>query len=60
MQTGWLRDNDKIYYFNERGEMQTGWKQFAQKWYYLNADGTVATNTTIDGYKIGSDGVWIQ
>lgn len=33
-----------------------GWKQIDGKWYYFYADGTMAVNTTIDGYTIGSDG----
>ncbi|WP_367270543.1 hypothetical protein [uncultured Clostridium sp.] len=30
------------------------------KLYYLNNDGTMAFNTNIDGYKLESDGAWIQ
>ena len=33
-----------------------GWKQIDGKWYYFYTDGTMAVNTTIDGYTIGSDG----
>ena len=33
-----------------------GWKQIDGKWYYFYTDGTMAVNTTIDGYAIGSDG----
>ena len=41
--------------------METGWLQEDNgKWYYLNNDGSMAHDTVIDGYKLGSDGVWIN
>ena len=30
------------------------------KWYYLGVDGMMASNTTIGGWKVGSDGAWIK
>ena len=60
MQTGWLRDNGKNYYFNQNGVMQTGWVQDNGKWYYFNQDGSMVTDTAIDGCNIGSDGAWMQ
>ena len=62
MNTGWLKDtNGKWYLLNESGAMVTGWhKDTDGKWYYLNSDGSMAANTTIDGYKIGNDGSWIN
>ncbi|MFF2447867.1 hypothetical protein ACFVSW_12280 [Neobacillus sp. NPDC058068] len=30
------------------------------KWYYLYASGQMAANTTIQGYKLDSNGVWIK
>lgn len=59
MQTGWFRDNDKIYYLNQNGIMQTGWVLDNGKWHYFNQDGTMVVNTTIDGCNIGADGAWI-
>lgn len=62
-QTGWQKIDGKWYYMNDSGIMQTGWLKSAAsgKWYYLNptsngSKGAMVTNTTIDGYKIGSDG----
>lgn len=49
MQTGLLRDNDKIYYFNQSGVMQNGWVQDNGKWYYFNQDGSMVVDTTIGG-----------
>jgi lactocepin len=41
--------------------MNTGWKLINGKWYYLNPkSGKMAYSTTIDGYKLGSDGAWIK
>ena len=37
--------------------MQSGdWRQIGSKWYYFYADGSMATNTEIDGYRVGPDG----
>lgn len=58
---GWRLVDGKWYYFGEDGYMKTGWLQdINEKWYYLNSDGSMAHDTTIEGYKIGSDGVWNQ
>lgn len=55
---GWLSDDQKWYWLvKATGMMFTGgWKQIDGKWYYFYPDGTMAVNTTIDGYTIGSDG----
>ena len=40
--------------------MKTGWLQtYPGKWYYLRETGAMVKNTTINGYKIGSDGLFI-
>lgn len=56
MQKGWIKDNGKDYYLDNSGLMQTGWKESDGKWYYLNSDGTMATNKTVDGYYLTSNG----
>lgn len=55
---GRLSDDQKWYWLDKTtGMMFTGgWKQIDGKWYYFYTDGTMAVNTTIDGYIIGSDG----
>ena len=55
---GWLSDDQKWYWLDKVTGMMFagGWKQIDGKWYYFYADGTMAVNTTIDGYTIGSDG----
>lgn len=66
-QTGWQKIDGKWYYMNDNGIMQTGWLKspYSGKWYYLNPTsngykGVMLINTTIDGYKIGSDGARIN
>ena len=60
MKTGWYKDKDgKWYYLNQSGDMKTGWyKDTDGKWYYLNESGDMAKDTYINGYYLGSDGVW--
>lgn len=59
MKTGWVKDNGTWYYLNNDGAMKTGWfKDNDGKWCYLNTNGVMATNVTIDGYYIDSNGVW--
>ena len=56
MVTGWLNENDLWYYFDDSGVMK------ANCWmgdYYFLSNGAMATNTVIDGYRIGPDGKWI-
>ena len=55
---GWLSENQKWYWLDKvTGVMFAGgWKQIDGKWYYFYIDGSMAVNTTIDGYTIGSDG----
>ena len=55
--TGWLQDDEKWYWLDNNGLMFAGgFKQIGGKWYYFYPDGSMAVNTTIDGYTIGSDG----
>ena len=55
--TGWKQIEGIWYYFDAAGLMQSGdWRQIGSKWYYFYADGSMATNTEIDGYRVGPDG----
>ncbi len=57
---GWFKDKNDWYYF-KNGVMQTGWIQDGDKYYYLSSNGNMLVNsTTPDGYKVDSNGVWIQ
>ncbi|MFQ8812173.1 MAG: S-layer homology domain-containing protein [Gallintestinimicrobium sp.] len=55
---GRLSDDQKWYWLDKATGIMFagGWKQIDGKWYYFYTDGTMAVNTTIDGYTIGSDG----
>ncbi|AQR97852.1 cadherin-like beta sandwich domain-containing protein [Clostridium saccharoperbutylacetonicum] len=58
---GWQKINGIWHHFDEQGIMQIGWmKDVDGKYYYLNSNGAMASNTTIGGYKLGADGVWIE
>ncbi|CAM1671315.1 choline binding-anchored murein hydrolase CbpD [Streptococcus mitis] len=56
MQTGWLKENGSWYYLDSSGAMKTGWYQVYGKWYYSYSSGALAVNTTVDGYRVNSDG----
>lgn len=59
--TGWQSIGGTWYYLDSTGKMLTGWfKDMNGKWYYLQSSGAMAKNTTIGGYKLGSDGAWIR
>jgi glucan-binding YG repeat protein len=60
MTIGWKLINNNWYFFNGIGVMQTGWLKEGANWYYLNTDGTMAHDTTISGYYVNSNGVWVQ
>jgi len=58
LSNGWEDLNGKWYYFDESGIMKSDWIKINNQWYYLYPNGELATNTTIDGYAIDSDGRW--
>jgi glucan-binding YG repeat protein len=61
MVTGWLPfGNGQWYYLNSDGSMRTGWLYDGGKYYYFYSDGSMAVNTTIGGYRVGSNGAWIR
>jgi subtilisin family serine protease len=60
MLSGWIYVYGNWYFLGQSGDMKTGWIEWADKWYYLYSDGSMAKNTTIHGYKLGSDGAWIH
>jgi glucan-binding YG repeat protein/lysophospholipase L1-like esterase len=60
METGLIEVSGKKYYLKDSGEMMTGWQEIEGKWYYFYPGGQMASNTMIQGYKLGDDGAWIQ
>lgn len=55
---GWVNSGSNRYYFQKGSyTASTGWKTISGKRYYFNKNATMAKNTTIGDYVIGSDGV---
>ena len=57
--SGFITINQQIRYFSPVNGKQVrtqGWFTVGGNMYYVQADGTIATNTIIDGYKIGANG----
>ena len=60
-QTGLTTIGKNKYYFDDDGVMQTGWQYFdGKKAYFYLKTGKMAVNRTIDGQKIGKQGVLEQ
>jgi hypothetical protein len=57
LQVDWVKDKNSWYYLGDDGKMRTGWIKNKDQWYYLNTDGTMATNTTVDGCYLNSNGL---
>lgn len=57
----WKKTGASWSYLNDNGYAATGWFQVKGLWYYADANGTLFTDTvTPDGFKVNSDGVWVQ
>lgn len=57
MAKGWINLSGTWYYLNTSGAMAKGWVSSGSDYYYLDTySGSLITNTTKDGYIIGSDG----
>lgn len=58
----WLKTSDnKYYYIGDNSIMLEGWHKISEKWYYFYpTEGHMAVNTTINTFRVGSDGAWIR
>ena len=60
MAKGWTEIGGFWYYFQKDGAMASGWIQPEPgKWYYMQENGVMAFDTTVDGYRLDSSGMWI-
>ena len=67
--TEWAKKGSKIYYLDDNGVAQTGWVKYENDWYYFYEEdedskkspqsyvGSMASDTWIDNYYVGKDGV---
>ena len=46
--TGWVKEDNKWYYYNDNGVMQRGWIEIDGTWYYLDISGAMQTGWIID------------
>jgi hypothetical protein len=60
MATKWINVNNNWYYMNDSGSMETGWQKISGNWYFMQESGAMVSNTTIDGYYLGTDGAWAE
>lgn len=58
----WKQDSKGWWWQEDNGSYPTSsWKNIGGKYYYFGADGYMLHDTTTpDGYKVGSDGAWIE
>jgi len=61
MQIGWVCIDNNWYYLNKGGAMKTSWFEDAGgNWYYLDSTGKMIKDSTIDGFKLGANGVFVN
>ena len=59
MKKGFSRIGNDYYCFDTKGNMHTGWQYTGKRYRYFDKKtGKMRTNTTIQGRKINSKGVW--
>ena len=57
--TGFQQIDGFWYYFNSKGIMCTGWQHAEKHYRYFSPKtGKMRTNTTVQGRKINSEGIW--
>lgn len=58
---GWIKRDNKTYFADANGEIMEGWCKIDGSWYYFYpGSGEMAQGTAVDGFYVGSDGVWRQ
>lgn len=54
------KQNNIGWWYTEGNSYATGWRLIGGKWYYFYSNGYMASNTTIEGYRLGSSGAMID
>ena len=64
MADGWILDQGKWYFLKtdarEQGKIATGWTWVDGNCYFLKENGTMASNESVGGYQLSSDGQWTE
>ncbi|MFW2491752.1 hypothetical protein ACN077_24825 [Clostridium chromiireducens] len=55
----WRQDSNG-WWNSEGNSWSIGWRYINGEWYYFEENGYMAHDTIIDGYKLDSDGAWIE
>ena len=59
--TGGIEAEDGWYFFGGSGAMKSAqWLEWKGNWYYLTESGKMAADTTVGGYYVNADGVWVE
>ena len=57
----WFVYNNHTYYFTESGAAARGWVEIEGQWHYFDRNnGDMKASTTIDGYALNEDGIYVQ
>ena len=57
----WYRAEDGWYFFGGSGAIKSAqWLEWKGNWYYLTESGKMAADTTVGGYYVNADGVWVE
>ena len=60
MVTGWNEIGGETYYMiSSSGKCAIGWCTIQGKIYYFDKSAKMLRNTTVDGYRLGPDGVYV-
>lgn len=54
--SGWQQASSGTWFYYENCRPATGWQEIGGKRYYFHPDGVMASNTTVEGTQLGSDG----
>lgn len=54
------KENNRGWWYTEGSSWATGWRLIDGNWYYFYSDGYMAKDTTIGGYYVNSNGVWVE